>query len=57
LLLATLCQSWRVAVAPGYTPAFQPLITLRPEGGLPMTVTQRRPFHTDRPELICHESR
>jgi cytochrome P450 len=41
LLLASLAQDWQPMLPPGYQPQFQPLITLRPRGGLPMTLQRR----------------
>jgi cytochrome P450 len=42
LILATLAQRWRLAPASRQPVAMQPLITLRPRGGLPMTLRARR---------------
>lgn len=42
LVLATIIQRWQVALAPGQVAEIEPLITLRPKGGIPMTVTQRQ---------------
>jgi len=60
LLLATLCQNWQGRLVDGHQLQLQPLITLRPKGGLPMTVHRRpdRAPHSERPplELACHES-
>jgi cytochrome P450 len=41
LLLATLAQRVRLLLAPEREVALQPRVTLRPRGGLPMTVTRR----------------
>jgi cytochrome P450 len=41
LLVATLAHRYHIAVQEGYTPELQPLITLRPKGGLPVTVHRR----------------
>jgi cytochrome P450 len=41
LLLATIAQHYRLDLAPGQVAIPEPLITLRPKGGLPMLVTQR----------------
>lgn len=41
LVIATLAQSWRMKLAPGTTVAPQPMITLRPRGGVPMTLEKR----------------
>jgi cytochrome P450 len=41
LLLATLAQRWRPRPAPGHEVRPQPLVTLRPKGGLPVTLDQR----------------
>lgn len=48
LLLATIAQRWRFRLQPGYTAIPEPLITLRPKGGMPMraersTVRERPP--------------
>ena len=40
LVLATLARRWRVHV-PGPDPALEPIITLRPNGGLPATLQRR----------------
>lgn len=42
LLLATIAQRFRLTVQPGQRVEMNPLITLNPKGGLPMTVQQRR---------------
>jgi len=42
LMLATIAQQWRLRVLPNYQPALWPAITLRPRGGLPVTL-ERRP--------------
>lgn len=44
LLLATLCQRTRFDLAPGHVVEMEPLITLRPKGGMPMTITRRVPM-------------
>lgn len=41
LLLATMLQRWTLALAPGHTPQPEPLITLRPKGGLRMRIRAR----------------
>jgi cytochrome P450 len=41
LLLATIAQAYRLDLSPGQEVIPEPLITLRPKGGLPMLVTQR----------------
>jgi cytochrome P450 len=41
LALATILQRWQVALVPGQAVQMEPLITLRPKNGIPMTVTQR----------------
>jgi cytochrome P450 len=43
LILATLAQRWRLELAPGTEIAVDPALTLRPAGGLPMTVRRREP--------------
>ena len=41
LVLATLAQRWRLSCAPDLVPIPDPKVTLRPRGGLPMTVHAR----------------
>lgn len=41
LLLAALAQGWQMRPAPGYKVEFHPLITLRPKGGMWMTLHRR----------------
>ena len=41
LLLATLAQRWKLRLAPGHPVTPQPLITLRPRGGIWMTPERR----------------
>jgi cytochrome P450 len=41
LLLATIAHRYHIAVQPGYTPELQPLITLRPQNGMPVTLSRR----------------
>ena len=41
LILATLCQTWRARVPSNYCPQLRPLITLRPQGGLPVRLQRR----------------
>jgi cytochrome P450 len=41
LVLATLAQHWKMRLAPGFTPALDPKVTLRPKGGMPMSVYRR----------------
>jgi cytochrome P450 len=41
LLLATLAQRWRPGPAPGHDVRPEPLVTLRPRAGLPVTLDQR----------------
>jgi cytochrome P450 len=41
LLIATIAQRWRLQLAPGTTIEPQPLATLRPRGGVPVTLVQR----------------
>src|SRR2546423_5312527 len=41
LLLATIAQSWRPRLAPGYPQGLQPQVTLRPNGGMRMTMASR----------------
>jgi cytochrome P450 len=42
LMLATLCQTWQARLDPGYQVHFQPLIALRPRGGMPMRLEHVR---------------
>lgn len=46
LLLATITQRARLNLAPGARPTPQPTVTLRPAGGIPMTL-HHRPPHPD----------
>jgi cytochrome P450 len=41
LVIAALAQQWRMKLAPGVTVAPQPMITLRPRGGIPMQLERR----------------
>ena len=41
IILATLAQRYRLRLAPGHRVAIQHQVTMRPKGGLPMTVTRR----------------
>ena len=41
LVLATIAGRWRLRLVPGHRAELRPRITLRPRGGMPMTVTQR----------------
>jgi cytochrome P450 len=41
LVLASLLARWRFRLRPGFTPRIQPLITLRPAHGIPVTVEAR----------------
>ena len=41
LILATLCPTWQVRIAPGFEPRLQALIGLRPRGGMPMRLERR----------------
>jgi cytochrome P450 len=43
LVLATMAQRWRLRLPEGHQVHLEPLITLRPKGGLPMMLEQRRP--------------
>lgn len=45
LLLATFAQQWQMRLAPGQTVEMQPLITLNPKGGLPLTLEKRTPVY------------
>lgn len=41
LILATVGQQYRLALAPGYRLELEPLVTLKPKGGLPMRLEKR----------------
>jgi cytochrome P450 len=41
LLLATICQKWRAKLVPGHQVRLQPLIALRPRGGMPVRLQRR----------------
>ncbi|GAC1474439.1 MAG: cytochrome P450 [Ktedonobacteraceae bacterium] len=41
LVLATLAQQWHMQLVPGHHVDLEPLITLRPEGGMPMILRRR----------------
>jgi cytochrome P450 len=41
LVLAALGQHWRLRALPGHRVEAEPLVTLRPRGGLPMTLERR----------------
>jgi cytochrome P450 len=41
LILATLAQRYRLALAPGETVQLQQIVTLRPRGGLKMVLNRR----------------
>ncbi|MHB2033494.1 MAG: cytochrome P450 [Gemmatimonadaceae bacterium] len=43
LVLATIAQQWKLRYELPHPPVPEPLVTLRPKGGLPMRVVQRRP--------------
>lgn len=43
LILVTLLQQWRFRSAPGHVAKPEPLLTLRPSGGMPMTLERRAP--------------
>jgi cytochrome P450 len=42
LIIACIAQRFQPRMVPGYTPTPEPLITLRPVGGLPMHLERRR---------------
>ncbi|MBK8020254.1 MAG: cytochrome P450 [Chloroflexi bacterium] len=44
LMLATIAQRYRLRLPPGHQVEVDPLITLRPKGGLPMIVERREPL-------------
>ena len=41
LVLAGISQQWRLSMVPGHNVVPEPLITLRPKGGMPMTLHRR----------------
>ncbi len=41
LLLATIAQRYKLRLVPGHQVEPEPLITLRPKNGLPMTIHRR----------------
>lgn len=43
LILVTLLQQWRFRSAPGHVAKIEPLLTLRPSGGMPMILERRSP--------------
>jgi len=47
LLLATIASQWEFALATDQTISPEPLITLRPKDGLPMTLTRRSPVKSE----------
>jgi cytochrome P450 len=47
LVLATIAQQYRLTTAPGYMLQVIPSITLRPKGGIPMILCDRRRSRTD----------
>ena len=50
LLLATIAQRWRLVNVDAGPPGLQPIITLRPKGGLTMRVEKRQvPLPVDAP--------
>jgi len=51
LLLATIAQRYRLSLAPGQTVEMNPMITLNPKGGLPMTVHARAHLPTRERQL------
>jgi len=44
LILVTLLQQWRFRAAPGHIAKPEPLLTLRPNGGMPMILERREPL-------------
>ncbi|HWB13941.1 MAG TPA: cytochrome P450 [Pirellulales bacterium] len=58
LILATLCQIWRARTSPGHNVQLQPLIALRPRGGMPMQLERRRadaqPLSAFEPKLVVN---
>jgi cytochrome P450 len=58
LVLAALAQRWSARLVPGHVPTPEPLVTLRPRGGLPMTLARRgasmlRPSSEHDPRVPC----
>ncbi|MBZ0287035.1 MAG: cytochrome P450 [Anaerolineae bacterium] len=53
LLLATIAQHYRLSLTPGQTVAMNPMITLNPLGGLPMTLhaRARKTFAAPEPDM------
>ena len=51
LMLATMAQRFQLRLKPGQTVKLDPLITLRPLGGMHMRVEQREPTRVPEPEL------
>jgi cytochrome P450 len=47
LLLATIARRFRLLVPEGLSPRPVPTMTLRPEGGLPVRLQERRPAPKD----------
>ncbi|MDZ4861778.1 MAG: cytochrome P450, partial [Candidatus Hydrogenedentes bacterium] len=43
LLMAVIGQRWQMRLAPDHKIEYDPQITLRPKGGMPMTLTRRAP--------------
>lgn len=52
LMLATMAQRYQLRLKPGFKVALDPLITLRPFGGMHMRVEQREPMRVLEPELV-----
>ena len=48
LLLAAIARRWEIRVDPSRPVALQPMVTLRPRGGMPAVVTRRRPVSSPR---------
>ncbi len=44
LLVAALAHRYHIVVQPGYMPELQPLVTLRPKQGMPVTVHRRQAY-------------
>ena len=47
LALATVASDWRLALVPGYRMQMEPLINLRPKGGMPMVAYRRVRYAAD----------
>ncbi len=46
LIIATLAATWRTELVPGYKVEIEPLLTLQPKHGMPMTLQRRKTGHS-----------